>query len=168
MISKNMRRTSALAFICVALGELGRLDELNALANHDRLISADQIDQSHGFASLANFNQYLARSLTTQKSLVHAPPAHATQSGFHSGDLSHTKNSDVMILNAVCVRAADERRRLLDTTLDHPFDRVSPRSFSYSLLGHCHERGQPSNRAYSSFGVAQRRLLRGGSKRRSP
>jgi len=41
MIAKNMRRTSALAFICMALGELGRLDELNALANHDRLISAD-------------------------------------------------------------------------------------------------------------------------------
>lgn len=104
----------------VALTELGRRDEANALLDFARFIRPVEIETPAGYADLHGFNAALADEVTHHPSLVFEKSGHATRFGGHTGDILINPGPAVAALEKFIRRGVEDYGRTLDCAPDHP------------------------------------------------
>jgi len=103
----------ALAFRTVALSELKREREWRELVDLDGLVAVQELPVPAGYRDISAFNAAVARAVLADPSLAYEPQGHATRSGRHSGDLSHTTSPALRALNDAIYAAAVAQMRVM-------------------------------------------------------
>jgi tetratricopeptide (TPR) repeat protein len=151
MLAKHPNHTAALAFKCVALGELGQDRELTTLMNHERLLLIEHMPPPKGYQDVAAFNRALSQTLNRDSSLAFEPEGHTTRFGRQTSDLANSASSAIQILNSFCISAAQRRMRSVLKQSDHPFDRNVPRVYRlYSWAVIMEENGHQTPHIHAS------------------
>lgn len=104
---------TALAYRLVSMQELGEQSEPPLLRDLYRHVGADDIACPPGFASLAAFNDALARHVRAHPTLSHEAAGRATRHGAHTGNLLDGDKGPVAALEAlITARVCDYLARL--------------------------------------------------------
>ena len=100
----------------MALYQLGRDDDANALVDFDRFISVATIETPSGFDALKDFNAALSRHVSEHPTLSFEPEGHATRHGWHTGDLLAGEKGPIAHLQAAINKEVEKYLR------EHPRD----------------------------------------------
>jgi tetratricopeptide (TPR) repeat protein len=130
VLAEQPWHAAALAFKAVALAELDRHNDEQALVDLDRLIKVETLTAPEG-RELPELNVEIAQHLAHEPSLRHDPPEHATRGGRHSGNLAQAAPPQIHALNLQILAAVDRRRAEIDPTNTHPFDRACPQAYRF-------------------------------------
>ncbi len=132
----NPGHTGAMAIKSVALAELGRMDEVAALVDFDRLIEKKEFDAPEAYASLADFNEALCTHCLNHPSLVFEPSENTTMQGHQTGILSHDKNmGPIGPLLELIDAAVREYQSSHPIDSSHPFLAQQPARWNYDIWG---------------------------------
>ena len=177
----------ALAFKCVALAELGRRTDLEALADFQHLIAREVLGVPPGYDSRETFHRRLGAALARLPDLARDPMGHATRLGLHSeANLADSAEPAIQALNTLILDAV--RKRMQSITGNHPFAKHVPRAYKLHAwtvimnegghqIPHMHAsawlsgvyyvevpssvtRNDPANRGWLEFGPAEGRWHR--------
>ncbi len=128
----------ATAYKCAALNELGERDALGYLLDFDRFVREVRHQAPPGYASLAEFNQALARHVLAHPTLkvppegdptYHHPSLHVTE------ELLAEPKGPMAELERMMLRAVEDYRAGLPDEPDHPFIAHWPRRWKLSSWG---------------------------------
>lgn len=112
--------TGSLAIQGVAAAVVGYADIARTLNDFDGLMGRLRIAPPSGWKTVADFNAALAEHVENHPSVQFAPADHATQDGYHTGELMLEPMGPIRGLEETIRAAVDQYRR------DHPFDPKHP------------------------------------------
>ena len=124
---------SVLAFKAIALGERGRMDDVRALYDFDRLLRPARLSAPEGFADMADFNRALSEHVLGHPSLVHAPASQATRFGRHSGEMLVEPKGPMAALETKIMDAVEGYRQAVPADSAHPFLAQRPEHMGLSV-----------------------------------
>jgi len=126
MLERRPGLTAALAFKCVAFGELSRRRELDELIDFDRRAVCEPLVGPAGFTDIAAFNRALADEIAAEPTLTYE--RNTTRFGFQTDDIGASRAPAIRQLNA-SIMAITRRRANESTARQHPFEQGVPREF---------------------------------------
>lgn len=125
--------TGALAIQSVAAMVTGRRDIADPLLDFDGLMGRVRVTPPTGWTSLAEFNAALAEHVENHPSVEFAPADHATQDGYHTGELMLEPMGPIRGLEEVIRGAVDRYCRDHPVDPAHPFLHRAPGSFGLNI-----------------------------------
>ncbi|MFT7669269.1 MAG: Tfp pilus assembly protein PilF [Planctomycetota bacterium] len=124
---------TAVVVKAMALTELDRAEEAQALMDLDALVLEIPIEEAEGFDSVADFNQALVQHVTTHPSLAFEPNQRTTIHGQQTGELNRAPKGPMESLELVIQKAMLTFFDSLPQGTDHPFMGVRPKEFNLSM-----------------------------------
>lgn len=131
----------ALAAEALARRALGDTPAVDALLDHERLITSVELDVPDGFADLDAFNRAFSAHAAAHPSLVRSPVSHATTGALHSGSLLVAPRGPVAPFERALRTAIASYSRGLPSLPDHPFIAGRPRAACLEVWCVVMERG---------------------------
>lgn len=133
LLAAKPGHTTSLAYKYVALGELGRQDELPALADYDALLKAEALPVPPVYKDLAAFHAALAREIAAEPTLAYE--RNTTRFGYQTDDIGLSNAPAIRALNTLLTAAVQRRADLARRAPAHAFDRSVPRDFRLYAWG---------------------------------
>jgi uncharacterized protein (TIGR02466 family) len=127
LLASKPGHTTSLAYKYIALGELGRQDELNAFADYDKLIAREKLAPPPGYKDLADFHAALAREIAAEPTLAYE--RNTTRFGYQTDDVGFSTSPAIRTLNAMLTAAVQRRADLARRSPSHAFDKYAPQDF---------------------------------------
>ena len=124
-----------LAIKAIALAELDRGDAARALMDLDHLVETVMVDPPAPYDSVAAFNRDLAEHIANHRSLMRAPPDHATRFGWHTGELVHDDTLAIHALKTLLTDVVDQWLSDAPPDPSHPFWAAKPERYKLNLWG---------------------------------
>lgn len=119
-VSRFPGDTGALAIQVISAVAAGENEVVHTLHDFDGLMARVNVDTPSGWSSVADFNQALSAHVQNHPSVTFAPADHATQDGYHTGELMLEPMGPVSGLEELIRGAVDSYVR------DHPVDPGHP------------------------------------------
>ncbi|NCF27982.1 MAG: tetratricopeptide repeat protein [Gammaproteobacteria bacterium] len=128
----NPRRSAILAFLSIALNELGD-PSVNELVDYERFIRVAQIDVPEGYDSLEAFNADLHEELQTHFHNPHRPMDQTMRGGIQTpNNLFQNPTGLIRVLKEQITKVARKFIDDLGSDRGHPFLRFSNREFVFT------------------------------------
>ncbi len=127
LLAAKPGHTTSLAYKYIALGELGRKDELRPFADYDTLVTREQLSPPPGYKSLTDFHAALAREIAAEPTL--AFERNTTRFGYQTDDIGFSTSPAIRALNAMLTAAVRRRADLARRSPSHAFDKAVPKDF---------------------------------------
>lgn len=124
----------ALAYLGLALQELGDEDEARILYGYDQRIHCADIAPPPQYERAGQFNEALATAVRDHPSLVWEPFNRVTRGGAVTGDLLLQPTGTITLFESVLRRALDAYRDSLVADPDHPFLCRIPKAYRLTLI----------------------------------
>lgn len=125
--------TGSLAIQSVAATVTGRSDIARTLNDFDGLMGRVRIAPPSGWETISDFNAALAEHVENHPSVQFAPADHATQDGYHTGELMLEPMGPIRGLEEAIRAAVDQYRRDHPVEPAHPFLHRVPDSFGLNI-----------------------------------
>lgn len=125
--------TGSLAIQGVAAAVAGHSDIARTLNDFDGLMGRVRIAPPSGWSSVAEFNAALAEHVENHPSVQFAPADHATQDGYHTGELMLEPMGPIRGLEETIRAAVDQYRRDHPIDPKHPFLHRAPDRFGLNI-----------------------------------
>lgn len=125
--------TGSLAIQGVAATVTGHADIAGTLSDFDGLMGRIRVAPPSGWETIAEFNAALAAHVENHPSVQFAPADHATQDGYHTGELMLEPMGPIRGLEEAIRAAVDQYRHDHPVDPQHPFLQRAPESFGLNI-----------------------------------
>lgn len=127
LLTHRPGHTTSLAYKYIALGELGRTQELYDLAGDEALIQAERPPTPAGFKDQTDFHAALAREIAAEPTLAYE--RNTTRFGHQTDDIGFAETPAIRALNELLSTAVKRRADIARTSPRHLFDSLAPSNF---------------------------------------
>ena len=127
LLAGKPNHTTSLAYKYIALGELGRQDELAPFTAYDKLVARERLAVPAGYKDQADFNAALAREISAEPTLAYE--RNTTRFGYQTDDIGFSTSPAIRSLNAMLTAAVQRRADAARRAPSHPFDKAAPDAF---------------------------------------
>ncbi|MCA0202613.1 MAG: hypothetical protein LCH56_17600 [Proteobacteria bacterium] len=127
LLATKPGHTTSLAYKYIALGELGRQDELSSFADYDTLITREHLAPPAGYKDAADFHAALAREIAAEPTLAYE--RNTTRFGYQTDDIGFSTSPAIRALNAMLTAAVQRRADRARRAPSHAFDKAVPQDF---------------------------------------
>ena len=129
------RNLLALTFKAIALERSGQREEAERLVDLKRMIDRRSISPPPGHASVAQFNDRLARQILEHPTLSREPARNATRFGRHTGQLLDEPSGPIAELGELCSEAVARYLDALSVVPGHPYLGHRPKDWKLFMWG---------------------------------
>ncbi|MBX7197785.1 MAG: hypothetical protein K1X51_00240 [Rhodospirillaceae bacterium] len=126
LLAARPGHSTSLAYKHIALGELGRTDELAALSDMALLVR-EELPLPPGYANRAAFHQALAAEIAREPTLAYQ--RNTTRFGYQTDDVGYARTPALQALNAALSGVVRRRAAAARANPAHPFHSAAPRDF---------------------------------------
>ncbi|MDB5440857.1 MAG: hypothetical protein JWM33_3284, partial [Caulobacteraceae bacterium] len=127
LLARRPGHTTSLAYKYIALGELGRQNEIKAFADPAALLKSERLQVPAGYPDLNAFHSALAREIAHEPTLTYE--RNTTRFGHQTDDIGFSATPAIQRLNTVLMDAVRRRAEAARASPSHPFHHAVPRDF---------------------------------------
>ncbi len=127
LLAAKPGHTTSLAYKYIALGELGRQNELGPFTDYAALVTRERLSPPPGYKDLADFNAALTREISAEPTLAYE--RNTTRFGYQTDDIGFSTSPAIRALNAMLTAAVQRRADAARRSPSHDFDKAVPADF---------------------------------------